>query len=113
MFIQSTIQPFATHFPRADIHELLSPNILHQLIKGVFKDHLVTWVRQYIRIAYPADAKAILAEIDWQYVVLIPNYCFSNAFASELQLLPISLVYKGLRKGEGSNNGQVKIQRHL
>lgn len=76
MFIQSTIQPFTAHFPRADIHEVLSPDILHQLIKGVFKDHLVTWVGQCIHIAYPADAKAILAEIDRRYVVLIPNYCF-------------------------------------
>src|SRR6266550_7820229 len=101
MLIQSTIQPFTTHFPRADIHELLSPDILHQLIKGVFKDHLVTWVGQYIHIAYPADANAILAEIDWRYVVLIPNYCFSNQSASELQPLPIFPVYEGLRKGEG------------
>ncbi|KAF8881514.1 hypothetical protein CPB84DRAFT_1817258 [Gymnopilus junonius] len=37
------IMPFTHGFPRADIHELLSPDLLHQIIKGTFKDHLVTW----------------------------------------------------------------------
>ncbi|KAG2355217.1 hypothetical protein BDR07DRAFT_1453834 [Suillus spraguei] len=31
--------PFTNDFPRADIHELLSFDLLHQLIKGAFKDH--------------------------------------------------------------------------
>ncbi|KAG1889253.1 hypothetical protein F4604DRAFT_1915123 [Suillus subluteus] len=35
--------PFTNDFPQADIHELLSFNLLHQLIKGAFKDHLVDW----------------------------------------------------------------------
>ncbi|KAJ7754298.1 hypothetical protein B0H14DRAFT_3096710 [Mycena olivaceomarginata] len=35
-------------FPRADIHEMLSPDLLHQIIKGSFKDHLVTWIMDEI-----------------------------------------------------------------
>ncbi|KAG2058779.1 hypothetical protein BDR06DRAFT_980191 [Suillus hirtellus] len=37
---------FTNDFPRADIHQMISPDILHQLIKGAFKDHLVEWVDQ-------------------------------------------------------------------
>jgi hypothetical protein len=39
-------QPFTEEFPRADIYELIAPDLLHQIIKGTFKDHLVTWVEE-------------------------------------------------------------------
>lgn len=59
------VQPFTSFFPRADIYELLSPDLLHQLIKGAFKDHLVTWVNEYIKAEYrPAEAQKILDDID-------------------------------------------------
>ena len=41
-------QPFTNDFPRADIHQLIVPDLLHQLIKGIFKDHLVSWMSKYI-----------------------------------------------------------------
>ncbi|KAG1853645.1 hypothetical protein F4604DRAFT_1883373 [Suillus subluteus] len=44
--------PFTNNFPRADIHELLSFNLLHQLIKGAFKDHLVDWVAKYLKAVH-------------------------------------------------------------
>ncbi|THG95987.1 hypothetical protein EW026_g5759 [Hermanssonia centrifuga] len=40
--------PFTNDFPRADIHELMAGDILHQLIKGCFKDHLVDWINDYL-----------------------------------------------------------------
>ncbi|THH29603.1 hypothetical protein EUX98_g4593 [Antrodiella citrinella] len=63
---KADIVPFTSNFPRADIHELLSPDLLHQLIKGTFKDHLVAWVFEYIDIMYGGgvEGKAILADID-------------------------------------------------
>jgi hypothetical protein len=58
-------KPFTNDFERADIHELLAPDLLHQLIKGTFKDHLVDWVLTYINAHYSeARAKAIMDDID-------------------------------------------------
>ncbi|KAK0439300.1 uncharacterized protein EV420DRAFT_1623207 [Desarmillaria tabescens] len=46
--IDEDILPFTFNFPRADIHEMLSSDLLHQIIKGSFKDHLVEWVYEYL-----------------------------------------------------------------
>ncbi|KAH7904126.1 hypothetical protein BJ138DRAFT_1019557, partial [Hygrophoropsis aurantiaca] len=65
--IVGDVIPYTNYFPRADIHELLTPDLLHQLIKGTFKDHLVQWVEDYVysvpdRTA--REAKAIMDDID-------------------------------------------------
>ena len=39
--IDAEIIPFMHDFPRTDIHELISSDLLHQAIKGTFKDDLV------------------------------------------------------------------------
>ncbi|KAF8149984.1 hypothetical protein B0H34DRAFT_785236 [Crassisporium funariophilum] len=63
--IRPDITPFTNYFPRADIHELLSPDLLHQVIKGTFKDHLVTWVGDYLVITHgEARALPIIQDID-------------------------------------------------
>ncbi|KAF8509710.1 hypothetical protein BU17DRAFT_77813 [Hysterangium stoloniferum] len=59
------IVPFMNNFPRADINELISPDLLHQVIKGTFKDHLVTWVEKYLVLAHGrTQANEILDDID-------------------------------------------------
>lgn len=67
ILVNEQIQPFTNEFPDADIHELIAPDLLHQVIKGVFKDHPVTWVERYLHIVNtPARAKTILDEIDYR-----------------------------------------------
>ncbi|KAG2089812.1 hypothetical protein BD769DRAFT_1395925 [Suillus cothurnatus] len=61
----SDVVPFTNDFPRADIHQLLAPDILHQVIKGAFKDHLVAWVEKYLEKEHGKTCvKAILDDIN-------------------------------------------------
>lgn len=58
-------KPFTNDFPRANIHELLAPDLLHQIIKGSFKDHLVDWVEAYLQLTHGASRAAeILDDVD-------------------------------------------------
>ncbi|KAG1819283.1 uncharacterized protein BJ212DRAFT_1446317 [Suillus subaureus] len=67
------VMPFMNDFPQADIHKLLSPDILHQIIKGTFKDHLVDWVEQYLLLTHQAsDAAEIMDNIDQRIAVVAP-----------------------------------------
>ncbi|KAJ7484562.1 hypothetical protein FB451DRAFT_1555053 [Mycena latifolia] len=67
------VLPFTWDFPRADIYELLSPDLLHQVIKGTFKDHLVTWVGEYLESEHgKAKAKKIMADIDRRIAAVPP-----------------------------------------
>ncbi|KAF8155158.1 hypothetical protein K438DRAFT_1863011 [Mycena galopus ATCC 62051] len=67
------VLPFTWDFPRADIYELLSPDLLHQVIKGTFKDHLVAWVGEYLENEHgKAKAKKIMADIDRRIAAVPP-----------------------------------------
>jgi hypothetical protein len=61
-----SLQPFTMLFPHADIHELLTPDLLRQLIKGAFKDHVVKWMEDWVKLPpRPArTAKKMLDDID-------------------------------------------------
>ncbi|KAE9399341.1 hypothetical protein BT96DRAFT_965641 [Gymnopus androsaceus JB14] len=67
------IVPFTASFPRADIHQLISPDLLHQLVKGTFKDHLVDWVFEYLDITYSKkEADERKADIDRRIAATTP-----------------------------------------
>jgi hypothetical protein len=64
-------QPFTHDFPRADIYEMISPDLLHQIIKGTFKDHLVAWICEYLVMVHgKGEGDRILDDIDHRYVML-------------------------------------------
>jgi hypothetical protein len=68
----SDLQPFTFEFPQANIHEVLTPDLLHQLIKGTFKDHLVTWINEYlIQENGMAHGYEIIDDLDRQYILFI------------------------------------------
>ncbi|KAI6013170.1 hypothetical protein BKA83DRAFT_4466263 [Pisolithus microcarpus] len=72
--IVGDIVPFTNNFPRADIHKLISPDLLHQLIKGIFKDHLVDWVEKYLRITHSKrEAEQIMDDID-RHIAAIASF---------------------------------------
>jgi len=73
-------QPFTHDFPQADIHELLAPDLLHQVIKGTFKDHLVAWVMDYLHVTHGETAAfEIIEDIDHRYVT--PSRDFPITFS--------------------------------
>ena len=68
------------NFPRANIHELLTPDLLHQAIKGTFKDHLVQWVEDYLNAIHgTSKAEGILDEIDRRYAMPLTHSNMSHS----------------------------------
>ncbi|KAI0004338.1 hypothetical protein BJV74DRAFT_876020 [Russula compacta] len=71
--VRTDILPFTHGFPCADIHDLLTPNLLHQVIKGAFKDHFIMWVNEYLYEEYgQARAHAIIEDIDCRISAVPP-----------------------------------------
>ena len=63
--INCGLKPFMTHFPRADIHKMLLPDLLHQVIKGALEDHIVDWVQQWlVKTQGETHANRILEDFD-------------------------------------------------
>ncbi|ESK82484.1 hypothetical protein Moror_8528 [Moniliophthora roreri MCA 2997] len=62
--IVADVVPFTAFFACADIHKCLTPDLLHQVIKGAFKDHVVDWINSFIYTMHGQDEKAAKRVID-------------------------------------------------
>ncbi|KAF8267076.1 hypothetical protein EI94DRAFT_1771946 [Lactarius quietus] len=72
--INSRIVPFTLDFPHTDIHKMISPDLMHQVIKGVFKDNMVNWICTYVLAMHGQTAgDAILDEID-RRIAAVPSF---------------------------------------
>ncbi|KAF8130074.1 hypothetical protein K438DRAFT_2135065 [Mycena galopus ATCC 62051] len=76
------LKPFTDDFPRVDIYELLSSDLLHQVIKGTFKDHIVSWVNKYLHNKNrEKQALEIIQDIDHR-ISAVPEFpglrCFPD-----------------------------------
>lgn len=103
---------------------MILPDLLHQLIKGTFKDHLVTWVCKYL-VSQHGECRAglILDDIDWRYMCLTPcNYlpltssqhCHSAAFPWSVPL-PTWLMFQAVDRGrlQGIDEGMLSVESQV
>jgi Plavaka transposase len=109
----SFYQPFTHGFLQVDIHELLAPDLLHQLIKGVFKDHLITWVADYLHITHGETAALeIIEDIDHRYVYLHHDSHITLTSSKVSQLFLHSLGFGGSLMVGITISGQVMTRKH-
>ena len=105
-------QPFTCFFPRADIHELLAPDLLHQIIKGVFKDHLVEWVLAYLHNAHGTKVSLeIIEDIDHRYGISLLFTSWLTCAILGSQLCLHSPAFAVLQTVVISSNGQATTRR--
>ncbi|KAH9847794.1 hypothetical protein C2E23DRAFT_741139, partial [Lenzites betulinus] len=87
------VEPFWRDFPHCNIFTALTPDILHQLHKGVFKDHLVSWVTKAIPDGDGAD------EIDKRFMAM-PRHSDLRHFKKGISLVSqwTGTEYKNMEK---------------
>ncbi|KAJ7576496.1 hypothetical protein C8J56DRAFT_1007498 [Mycena floridula] len=77
------ISPFWQDLPHCDIFSCITPDLLHQLHKGVFKDHLSKWVTETVD---KETAPKRAAEIDARFMC-IPDHPSLRHFSKEISVV--------------------------
>ncbi|KAK0196374.1 hypothetical protein F5146DRAFT_1099011 [Armillaria mellea] len=72
--IDEDIMPFTFNFPHTNIHEMMSSDLLHQIIKGSFKDHLVEWVYDYLVVKEGETCTNIIIDDIDHWITAIPPF---------------------------------------
>jgi hypothetical protein len=83
------------------------------LIKGTFKDHIVTWVTDYIKAIHSeCEANKILDDIDQQWIFNYILQYYTNQ-STELHWHLHLQASNAFQKVEAVSNGLGMIKRHL
>ncbi|KAG1883964.1 hypothetical protein F4604DRAFT_1919772 [Suillus subluteus] len=72
--IDSDIVPFTYNFPHANIYVMLMPDLLHQVIKGTFKDHLVAWTEKYLAETQGEARKDVIMDDIDRCIAAVPAF---------------------------------------
>ena len=83
------VRPFWSNLPHVDIGSLFTPDILHQLHKGMFSTHLTPWVQSFIQEP-GKSAKYTKEEIDRRFRAITVG-CPEEPSGTELKCIRTSV----------------------
>ncbi|KAH9160902.1 hypothetical protein EDB89DRAFT_2116975 [Lactarius sanguifluus] len=89
------IIPFMSNFPCTNIYQMISPDLLHQVIKGIFKDNLVEWVCDYLKIWHSKSGAGVILDDINQWIAAVPLfpglYRFPHGWDNSKMLMKVYL----------------------